>query len=184
VLALVELAALAKRTAAVTGALALASVVVLVSAACSSSAATTTFIPQTGVVVRAETLTSGVGCGTGEAQIWKYAAVAVNDADGTAVAGATYDCFADAVLVNLQPSLADAGVTFTIHVFAYDEAAYTKNAATVASVIARIPDDEQKVVPALDTTAPTYTTTCSVTEEANIQAVASCGALTHGASGK
>jgi hypothetical protein len=175
---LADIAKIAKKTAAACAAIALAVSPLAVTGACSSSAATTTFIPQTGIVVRAETLTSGVGCGTAATQIWKYVAVAVNDADGTAIAGSAYDCFADAVLVNLPASLDGGGATFTVHVYAYDLTAFDAASATISTALARIPDVSTKVLPDLATSAPTYTTTCTVTEFANIQAVASCETLT------
>ncbi len=147
--------------------------------ACGDTAATTTFTPQTGIVVRSESLTSGIGCGTGSTQIFKYVAVAVDASHQAATAG-VYDCFADAVLVNLKPTQIDTGFSldYTVYVYAFNQAAYT--ASQVTAPVAQVndaPTIQKFNQSAFDGLSATYTTSCTATEQGNIQVVASCAKL-------
>ena len=147
-----------------------------ISAACTDDTTTTTYTPVTGVIVRAQSLTAGIGCGTASDQIFKYVAVAVNTDDFASIAG-VYDCYADAVLVNLTAS-SDASIAFTVHVYAFNQAAYEKSATAIAAAVAA-PNTSSATFagPAFASLSATYTTTCTATEEGNIQAVAVCGNL-------
>lgn len=149
-------------------------------AACGSDATTTTFTPQTGVVVRSETLTTGIGCGTGDTQIFKFVAVAV-DANNVAAAAGVYDCFADGVLVNLQPAaLPDGGYTldYTVSVYAFNQKAYTASQAKITANVAQ-PNTSGGTfaASAFGSLGATYTTSCTASEQANIQVVAVCQKL-------
>ncbi len=149
--------------------------------ACGSTTAPPTFTPQTGIVVRSESLTSGIGCGTGSTQIFKYVAVAV-DANHQASTAGVYDCFADGVLVNLQPTEIDTGFSldYTVYIYAFNKTAYTASQAKVAAAAAQ-PNDSATVPKfnqsAFDGLSPTYTTSCTATEQGNIQVVAVCAML-------
>ena len=84
----------------------------VVCGACGSSATTTVLLPITGITVRAESLTTELGCGPGDSQIFKYAVVvfgrdpnAFNTFD-VYIASNVYDCFSDGQFVDLPPSAA------------------------------------------------------------------------------
>jgi len=152
--------------------------------ACSDTASTTTFTPQTGIVVRSETLTSGIGCGTGDTQIFKYVAVAI-DAASNAEAAGTFDCFADGVLVNLLPATAaDGTVTldYTVRIYAFNQAAYTAGQAKQPSITTlvsapNVSGSSVFAAASFATLGATYTTTCTATEQSGIQVVAVCERL-------
>jgi len=90
--------------------LALVGLAVAFVVACSGSGSTAGIPPITGIVVRAETLTAGRGCGTGPTQLFKYAAVVYGSTGGdpndegtyrAPVTAGVYDCFADGTFVEL-----------------------------------------------------------------------------------
>ncbi|MEO8874984.1 MAG: hypothetical protein ABI461_05305 [Polyangiaceae bacterium] len=135
-------------------------------AACSSTTATTGVVPVTGITIPASALTSGFGCGTGDGQIYKYAAI-VNDPP----VGAVYDCFADAAFLNLNgPS--DGGYVFNLSVFMYDKAAYDANASQINAAVGA-----SNAAAALAQIPSTFTTSCTGTETLNLQTIAQCNPI-------
>ncbi|APS00030.1 hypothetical protein [Pajaroellobacter abortibovis] len=58
---------------------------------------------QPTIVIRAESLFTHVGCGTQPTQIFRYL-VRVFDSQENFLASGMYDCFADAIFTNLNPS--------------------------------------------------------------------------------
>ena len=150
-----------------------------VAGACSGTGTSDTVAPITGVVVRAETLTVGRGCGRSATQIFKYAAVVLgkNPSSGafdTFLAGNVYDCFSDGQFVELPPS--GGSFEYTIAIYAYNETAY--RAATDAKV--RTAAASPSALPA---TNPTYSTTCKALQIELVQSLAVCQALAVGAPG-
>jgi hypothetical protein len=152
---------------------------------CGSSAATTILVPITGVTVRAESITGGLGCGRGSTQIFKYAVVvfgpnpmaigALGSFD-TPLASNVFDCFSDGLFVNLP---ATAGSTdYKLSVYAYSAQAY--EAATDAKIRAALAGTDAATLAA---TSPTFTTTCSATEIPDVQSLAACQPLVAGAGG-
>ena len=145
---------------------------------CGSSAATTVLVPITGITVRAESLTADLGCGTANAQIFKYAVVVLGKnpnglgAFDTYIASNVYDCFSDGQFVNLPAS---GGVTdYALQIYAYSAASY--QAVGDAAVRAAVLNPG-----ALPATNPTYSTTCTATEIGDVQALAVCQPLALGA---
>jgi hypothetical protein len=149
---------------------------------CGSSDATAILVPITGVTVRAESITTGLGCGRASNQIFKYAVVvfgpnpmALGTFD-TPLAGNVYDCFSDGLFVNLP---ATAGSTdYRLSVYAYNAQAY--EAATDAKIRAALSGANAATLAA---TSPTFTTTCSATEIPDVQSLAVCQPLVAGAGG-
>ncbi len=137
-------------------------------AACSNTNTAAGITPPTGILVRSENLVAGKGCGTGPAQVFKFAAVVQND-DGAMLAGATYDCFADGSFQNLPPS-SNGSFHYKLHIFAYDKPTYTASAPAIeagagdANRLAALPS--------------TWTTTCDATEQADVEVSALCAPLT------
>ena len=147
--------------------------------ACSGSGSSTGIPPITGIVIRAETLTNGRGCGRGPAQLYKYAAIVYGYTDGpadvkgsyrTPVTAGVYDCFADGTFVELPQT--GGSSTFRLDVFAYSEPAYAAASATIEG--AGTNGD------ALRTTNPTWTTVCTATQLRDVQALAVCDPLVSG----
>jgi hypothetical protein len=153
---------------------------VAVFVACGGSGSTTGIPPITGIIIRAETLTSGRGCGRGPTQLFKYAAIVYGYAEGpadvkgsyrTPVTAGVYDCFADGTFVELPET--GGSTTFRIDVFGYTEPAYTsardviENAGTNGTALR-------------DSTKPTWTTSCTATQLRDVQALAVCEPLVSG----
>ena len=146
-------------------------------AACESGT-TTDELAITGVVVRAEPLTRGTGCGTRAGQVFKYAAVTTRAGTERVVDAGLYDCFADAAFINLPPD--DTGsYRFDIHVFAFDRGQHDAQAGAVGAALARgedgVPAGALGGLRALTTLARTR---CTVTQTLTVQSVASCDPLT------
>jgi hypothetical protein len=136
-----------------------------VSVGCSDTTATTGVI-QYGITIPAATLTSGLGCGTGPGQVYKYAAAVEDPA-----AGAIYDCYASAAFQNLVAQ-ADGGDNYTIAVFMYDQATYNANAAQINAVV-----DAPGGAAALAKIASSYQTVCTGTQTLDLQSVAQCNPI-------
>ncbi|HVH47795.1 MAG TPA: hypothetical protein VM925_35910 [Labilithrix sp.] len=168
--------------------LAIATTLVAGIVACSSSSSTT-IPPTTGILIRAETLTAGRGCGPGPTQLRKYAvvvysinpALAGTPAEGDAksydfpLTGNVFDCYADGAFISLPSTAGNS--TFRLEVYAYSEDAYEGSAA-----------DIERAGLAADATTlriktPTWTTDCIATQQTNVQALANCGPLRPGLSG-
>ncbi len=146
----------------------------LAALACGDTAATTSLAPVTGIVLRVESLISGFGCGTGPAEVYRYAAV-VTDSTGQHLAAATYDCFADGSFVNLtvQP---DGGAEYTVQVYAFNQAAYI--AADVNNAVEKAVANLPASLGALKDLHPTWQTTCTASQLQNVQTLAVCAPLT------
>jgi hypothetical protein len=148
--------------------------------ACGSSGGSDSLPPITGVVVRAESLTNGRGCGRGATQIFKYAAVVFGRGGSGAfdqfVAGNVYDCFTDGLFVDL-PLSSTGTFDYRVQVYAYNEAAY------------RAAGDQQVRFAATGSPAtligtnPTLTTTCAAQQIELVQSLAFCKPLTIGTAG-
>jgi hypothetical protein len=147
--------------------------------ACSGSGSSTGIPPITGIVIRAETLTTGRGCGRGPTQLFKYAAIVYGYTEGpadvkgsyrTPVTAGVYDCFADGTFVELPET--GGSTTFRLEVFAYSEPAYLAARETIEG--AGTNGD------ALRTTNPTWTTVCTATQLRDVQALAVCDPLVSG----
>ena len=148
-------------------------------AACGSGGGSDVLPPITGVIVRAESLTTGRGCGRGAEQVFKYAAVLLGQgAAGTYdrfIAGNVYDCFADGLFVDLPAS--GGAFDYRVHIYAYNEAAYR-----AAGGDKTVPPKAQTVTE-LRTTNPTLTTICSAVQIDLVQTLAVCKPLLLGTSG-
>lgn len=162
------------RLRALLGALTLA--LVAVALACSGSSGSAGIPPTTGIVIRAETLTTGRGCGREPTQLFKYAAVvfgysggdpAARESYGVPVTAGVYDCFADGTFIEL-PEI-NRSVTFRLEVFGFTEQAYL---AAGGSVEAAGTDAS-----ALRDAGPTWTTTCFATQQRDVQSLAVCEPL-------
>lgn len=178
--------------------------------ACGTSAPTDTLVPITGIVVRAESLTVGRGCGTGPTQIYKYVALVLglNVADVAVevskqrrdelIAVNVYDCFTDGLFVDLPPS--GGSSDYDVQIYAYNRTAYeaaggdtlfrgiTQRLQVFRSLL--LNDGGAAERGAIDAdlkrlraTNPTYTTTCTAVELANVQSLAVCKPFAAGGTG-
>src|SRR6185369_467300 len=96
--------------------------------------------PITGIVVRAETLTTGRGCGTSPTNVFKYAVVVfgfsgngASPADRasytTPVTANVFECFTDGAFIELTPVQGIS--TFRLEVYAYNQPAYAAGRSTI-----------------------------------------------------
>ncbi len=151
-------------------------------AACSGSSSTA-LPPTTGILIRAETLTAGHGCGRDPTQLFKYAVVvfgyggtgdpAARSSYTEAVTSNVFDCFSDGAFISLDPK--NGSFTFRLEVYAFNEPAYAAARTTI--------DTAGTDTTGLRGTSPTWTTECSATQQADVQALASCLPLAPGLSG-
>jgi len=172
-------------------------------AACGSTSTETLFPPITGVTVKAESLTSGLGCGTGATQIFKYVVVVSTPVPGNPsappvyAASNLYDCFTDGTFVDLP----DIGIAkYDIKVYAYSRAAFTaagENA--IATIVNRMSANRGLILAdagganelaaiaadlvLLRNTNPTYSTTCTASQLQLVQSLAACEPLRLGSTG-
>jgi hypothetical protein len=179
----------------------------LLGLACGSTSTETLFPPITGVTVKAESLTSGRGCGTGATQIFKYVVVVSTPVPNTTdaspppppvyAASNLYDCFTDGTFVDLP----DIGIAqYDIKVYAYSRAAFTAAGAdTIATIVNRMNRNRALILTdagganelsaiaadlvLLRNTNPTYSTTCSASQLELVQSLAACKPLQLGTNG-
>lgn len=151
--------------------------------ACSGTGGTAGLPPTTGVVIRAETLTSGRGCGREPTQLFKYAAVVFgltpgadpqrSESYGVPVAGNLYDCFADGTFIELPET--GGSFQYRIEIYAFNQVAFAREAARIAAA--------GTDVAALREAAPTWTTQCSALQLEDVESLAVCEPLALGLAG-
>jgi hypothetical protein len=174
-------------------------------AACSSTGSSAGVPPITGIVVRAETITNARGCGAANNQVFRYAAV-VYGYDGQAKnesevpdhltvprTANVFDCFTDGTFVQLSP--VNGRLDFRVDVFVYNEPAYQAQKGTVDRATAPEPapwDPDAGPPPpppalavkqSLESSLPTWTTTCFATQLQDVTVLAVCDPLAAGQSG-
>jgi hypothetical protein len=150
--------------------------------ACSSSSSSSSAFVTTGILVRAETLISGRGCGRGQTNVFKYAVVVFGLSGGeplsrasytTPVTGNVFDCFADGTFIELAPV---AGSTsFRLEVYVYNEASYQASRELIDTAVTN--------TIALRASSPTWTTECTATQLSDVQSVALCDPIAPGLGG-
>ena len=149
-------------------------------AACAGTSSTTALTPVTGILVRADALVAGIGCGTGSGQIYRYAAVVTQLPDNgggpdaeqpVAGAGGIFECYADAAFRQLQPG-PYGKLSFVVEIYAFSKAAYDAQNAGGALDRAAAGGWGQ-----LQTFRPTYKTSCTATQQENVEVLAVCGPL-------
>jgi hypothetical protein len=143
---------------------------------CATTAPTAGNTPITGIVIQAEGIVAGHGCGTGVEQVFKYAAVVSTPAGITPAfrTSAVFDCFADGVFSNL-PSLDGGSQTFDVSVFAYNQASFP-NALSCGPNTLPCPGDDAGEIGPWQASA-NWTATCTVTQLQGVPSVTTCGAL-------
>ena len=150
-------------------------------AACPGSPSTTLYTPITGLVINSDSLLSGIGCGTGTGQVYKYAAVVTLAGDaseaGLPVSG-VFDCFTNAQFANLATP--DGNLTsYNIAIYAFNEASFPAaelggcdNLAADAACQGENPATVLKYAPMAN-----WTTTCTATQVPGVSEVAVCNSL-------
>ena len=187
-----------------------AATAVIVCAACSnptgtglfgSATATTTntastYTPVTGIQIDAHDLFLRQGCGTEPGQAYKYAVVVFQKRNvlpcssgaPEAVGVGVYDCFADAVFVNVGSGTAlGLSQDFDLAVAAFDAPTYGAQAGLVTGAVQDLEanacptgavDDRAAALAA----AANWTTTCTAHQQPNVQSLAACDPLQETAS--
>jgi hypothetical protein len=151
----------------------------LVLAGCPSTATTTTYTPITGIIIRASSLVYGHGCGTDPDQIYKYGAL-LSYADDAGAAGApvysgVFDCYTDGIFSNLPTS--DGGsLDFALTIYAWNRDGFPDALQCPADPNNPCPGDDPGTLLS-NAGTPTWTTTCSATQQSGISVVAVCAPL-------
>lgn len=137
-------------------------------AACTGTSTTpVSTTTQTSIVVRGDALIAGRGCGTGEAQVFKYTVSLIPPSDSTQPpVGAAFDCFADATFAQLAAS-ASGKLPFTLKVHAFRASDWAKAEGPIRASAA-IADTAT-----LDGLA-TWKTTCEATQQPSVTVLALC----------
>lgn len=167
-----------------------------VTAACTTTTVTTGITPITGVVIRADSLIAGFGCGTSPGQVFKYAAIltlappdagsmtdggpspaeggSVSDGEQSPSFSNIFDCFADGVFVNL-PASPTGDQTYVIQILAFNAADFNADNGDAGVLL-----DAGSDPVALEALQPkaTWTTACYATQQSNIIVLAVCAPLT------
>lgn len=126
--------------------------------------------PVTGIVLRADGLFDNIGCGTGTDEVFRYVGVVADPSNGNAPvpnAVGVYACYADGNFDLPSPD----GSNYELRVYAFDQAAYDA-AGGDAALLATAGDDK-----ALRALHPTYFTSCSASQQINIEVLAVCSPL-------
>jgi hypothetical protein len=145
-------------------------------AACGTTATTTGVTPITGIVIRSDSLVSGLGCGPGAHQVYKYvAAVASDDAPTTYLYANAFNCYADGDFSTIP--IPDSGnPSFTVMILALDKDAYDAQASSVDGIFGKPQGDPTHPI-AIAGIAPTWTTTCHATQQQSVAVLAVCDPL-------
>jgi hypothetical protein len=152
----------------------------------------------TGIVVRAETLTTGRGCGPKPGQVFKYAVVVYgknpgNDAFELPLAANVYDCFADGTFVRLP--FVNRSNRYRLSVKAFNQSTFERareRLVTLPSIappqeerddagtrtgIYQIPFPPPSALVDFDATSATWRTECFATQLEEVQSLAVCDPL-------
>jgi hypothetical protein len=155
-------------------------------AACSGTTSDTTST-ITGVLIRAETLTAGRGCGRSPSQVFKYAAVVFAESSSDPakpeyalpLTASVFDCYADGAFVNVPPSPVNGSSAYKIELYVYDEADFTPKAAIIGGALGATPNTQQL----RENAPPTWSTTCYATQVQDVQSLAVCDPIQFGLAG-
>jgi hypothetical protein len=140
--------------------------------ACSGDSTTVASATATSIVVRADALVAGRGCGKGADQIFKYVATVDPPSDSTQVPlSEIYDCFADATFVGLAPSATNR--PFGLHIHGFNAADFTKNEGAIRAAVAQVASNETGALTSLNGLA-TWRTDCSATQQTSVTVLAIC----------
>lgn len=162
-------------------------------AACADSSDNGFTNPTTGILVRAESVTAGKGCGTAATNVYKYAVVVFGYTAGPAtdrasytfpLYGNVYDCFADGEFINL-PAVAGS-FTYRLEVYAFNRAAYDASRGVIegaAGNCATTGCTNTDASTGLPSASPTWTTVCTATQQPQVETLAFCDPLSAGLSG-
>jgi hypothetical protein len=183
----VKLAAVNRRKALIsslTATLAVAAACVL--AGCPAAATTPAYYPITGIVVRSSSLVAGYGCGTGDGQVYKYAALLSYTDDGgppgPVVYSGIFDCYSDGIFSNLPGD--DAGsLSFDLTIIAWNQASFPTAALSCDPSdvgdggFTTCPGDSPATVASNEGT-PNWITNCTATQQFGASVLAVCAPLT------
>ncbi len=124
----------------------------------------------TSVIVRADQLTRGMGCGERPNQVYKYV-VLVKGGSKQIFTGGVYDCFADAAFESLRDPRFVDGVAFTFNIYLFDKATYEASRRLIDSAPAL-------TEPNLLEAFPFGQAECTAIQRESVQTVASCSTPT------
>ncbi|MFO0678738.1 MAG: hypothetical protein U0169_19555 [Polyangiaceae bacterium] len=135
---------------------------------CATLETTSGITPVTGIVIRSDALTADLGCGKGDREVFRYAAIVI-DADGKRVASSVNDCFADGAFVSLFPSEKTSSLDFRVTIRAWNHATYTS--LNEGGALDRANSET------LEASSSTWRTDCTATQQQDVQVLALCSPL-------
>lgn len=151
--------------------------------------------PTTGILIRAEALTSGKGCGVGPTQVFKYVVVVFRyDGQGNPQSRSSYttfqaenifDCWADGEFVSLPDNVGNQ--IYRLEVYAFNKASYDANRAAIEGAVKSTndtdPSNDQATSEPFQKAIPTWTTECTATQSNEVETLAQCDPLSPGLGG-
>ena len=154
-------------------------------AGCPAAATTTAYTPITGILIRSSSLVAGYGCGTGDDQVYAYAAfLKYVDGDagatGPVVYSGVFDCYSDGIFSNLPTD--DAGsLSFSLTIVAWNQASFPAALACGPGEVGEAgfttcPGDSPDTL-VNDEGTPTWITTCTAKQESGVSVLAVCTPL-------
>jgi len=151
--------------------------------ACSGTSSVTPFT-TTGILIRAETLTTGRGCGKDPANLFKYAvyvwgyggAGSLEDEKSFTQLQTSnlFDCFTDGAFIELKP--VNGSLKYRLDVYAYNSDAFGNSQTAIVNA-----GDNPALLES--TSNPTWTTSCFATQQQDVEALAVCRPLATGLTG-
>jgi hypothetical protein len=164
-----------------------------VAAGCETASRNDAITPRSGIIVRADSLTAGLGCGTGDGQVYRYSVIVTRAPDTErrapdgapspevgrqTVAVGTYDCFADAVIRVGSGGDNLLQTDLDLEIRAWNKAAFEQqdvaSAVAASASFAEVPADAARPLLRL---APTWTSLCTARQESLVEVLANCTPL-------
>jgi hypothetical protein len=153
------------------------------------------FIPTTGILIRAETLSAGKGCGAESTQVFKYVVVVYRFTGGdptdyknsytTFQAENVFDCYVDGEFVSLPNNVGN--LQYRLEVYAFNKDSYDKSRGPIEAAVRSTndtdPGNDQATSDPFRSALPTWTTECTATQNDEVETLAQCQPLSPGLGG-
>lgn len=174
--------------------LVIVTVALLVGAVACNDSSSGGIVPTTGILIRAETLTTGKGCGAGPTQVFKYVVVVFRYTGGnpesrgsytTFQASNVFDCYVDGEFVSLPTNVGNQ--IYRLEVYAFNKDTYVQSQAGIEAAVRSTndtdPSNDQASSEPFKTALPTWTTECTATQNNEVETLAQCDPLSPGLGG-
>jgi hypothetical protein len=155
------------------------------------------FIPTTGILIRAETLSAGKGCGAESTQLFRYVVVVYRFNGGnqdpkdarnsytTFQAENVFDCDVDGEFVSLPNNVGNN--IYRLEVYAFNKESYDKSRGPIEAAVRSTndtdPANDQASSDPFKSALPTWSTECIATQNDEVETLAQCDPLSPGLGG-